>query len=124
MGALVTLSLLIYVFAIIFMGGIASYLSSGVHMDEDVKKVALNNWASLADAAVTLLRSITGGGPWGAIVVPLREANELYHILFLVYIAVLSLAIMKLLTGVFVRHAAAACSLDKERCILNSIKDL
>ena len=69
--------LLMYIFALVLVDAVSSYL---LHMEEDridvdVKTSAEEHWGSLGRAMLTLYESVTGGAPWRTVVPPLKAAG-------------------------------------------------
>merc|ERR1719336_890970 len=124
--ALVTLVLIMYMCAIVFCEGIAVYLhnTSELIIDDSVINSIDKNWASLGLAMLTEYKAITGGAPWGSVLEPIQAAGMPYVFIFLLYIAFLVIAVLRLLTGIFVQQAAAAAKQDMERSIQQNIVDL
>eukprot|EP00931_Biecheleriopsis_adriatica_P081581 TRINITY_DN54928_c0_g1_i1.p1 TRINITY_DN54928_c0_g1~~TRINITY_DN54928_c0_g1_i1.p1 ORF type:complete len:531 (+),score=107.49 TRINITY_DN54928_c0_g1_i1:26-1618(+) len=121
--AMVTLGMLIYMWSIFFVGAIATSVQRGT-LDEEMTKAVLDNWSTMSTGMLTLFRSVTGGAPWGAAAAPLHATHPIYLMFFLLYIAILLIAVLKLLTGMFIRHAEAAASLDQDRLIHRTIQEL
>eukprot|EP00931_Biecheleriopsis_adriatica_P008633 TRINITY_DN109782_c0_g1_i1.p1 TRINITY_DN109782_c0_g1~~TRINITY_DN109782_c0_g1_i1.p1 ORF type:complete len:603 (-),score=120.97 TRINITY_DN109782_c0_g1_i1:20-1798(-) len=124
--SLVTLALVMYICAIVMVSGVAEYLRTPAATSDDlrVQAIALANWGSVWLGMLTLYRSVTGGGPWKDVVEPLERADTFYYAMFLLYIAVLVIGLLKLLTGIFVQHAGAAASLDRDNRIRFAIEQL
>eukprot|EP00931_Biecheleriopsis_adriatica_P017243 TRINITY_DN12420_c0_g3_i1.p1 TRINITY_DN12420_c0_g3~~TRINITY_DN12420_c0_g3_i1.p1 ORF type:complete len:535 (+),score=100.00 TRINITY_DN12420_c0_g3_i1:30-1607(+) len=124
--SLVTLALIMYICAIVMVSGVTEYLKMpAVSSDElRIRSIALQHWGSLWLAMETLYRSVTGGGPWGMFVEPLQKAGEFYYMLFITYIAILVIGLLKLLTGMFVQHASAASNLDRDSRVRSSLEHL
>jgi len=124
--AMLTLALIMYMFAIVFLEGIALYLQDTPtdSIDETTRTIIYENWDSIATAMLTEYKSVTGGLPWSHIIQPIEAAGLFYHILFLAYIALLVIAVLRLLTGIFVQHAAAASAQDQVNSIRQNIVEL
>merc|ERR1712176_1453209 len=112
-----------YMFAVVFLDGMAQYLidTPPERIDQIVYDGFLNNWGSLGQAMLTLYGSITGGAPWTTVLPPVKETGEFYFILFLFYIALLAIAMLRLLTGLFVQEAASAAAKDHAQTIQQNI---
>merc|ERR1719183_449170 len=97
--------LMMYMCAIVFVQGAAEYLvSTPAHEVPDrVRDEISADWGSLHKAILTEYKAIAGGGPWGNLVHSLWDIGPFYYFFFLLYIAVLVLAVFKLLTGIFVQ---------------------
>jgi len=119
--ALVALVLIMYIYSIVFMQGIASYIRSG-DQDQAALDVAIDHWGSVYKAMQTEYKSITGGNPWGTFILPLQKAGGFYYPLFLMYIALLSIAVLRLLTGIFVQDANKASAHDFKQTVKQNLK--
>eukprot|EP00928_Gymnodinium_smaydae_P020814 TRINITY_DN18047_c0_g1_i1.p1 TRINITY_DN18047_c0_g1~~TRINITY_DN18047_c0_g1_i1.p1 ORF type:complete len:625 (+),score=91.54 TRINITY_DN18047_c0_g1_i1:58-1932(+) len=127
--AMIVLLLLMYICAIVFVQGVSAYiLSTPLSLIQDSVKIStMNHWSSMPKAILTEYKAVTGGGPWGVAEGPLdalQAAGMVYFMVFLIYISLLAIAVLRLLTGIFVQTAAAASANDKEECIKQNIKDL
>eukprot|EP00931_Biecheleriopsis_adriatica_P017242 TRINITY_DN12420_c0_g2_i1.p1 TRINITY_DN12420_c0_g2~~TRINITY_DN12420_c0_g2_i1.p1 ORF type:complete len:552 (+),score=86.43 TRINITY_DN12420_c0_g2_i1:23-1678(+) len=124
--SLVTLAIIMYICAIVMCDGVSEYLKVPAVSSEDlrIRDIAINHWGSIWLAMDTLYRSVTGGGPWGTFIEPLQKAGDFYFALFLMYIAILVIGLLRLLTGIFVQHASAASSLDRDSRIRFSLEQL
>jgi len=116
--------LLMYMFALLLVNGVSAYL---LHADkgevsEDVERVSREYWGTLPRALLTLYESVTGGGPWRTVTSPLLAAGPMQYTLFLLYIALLVLVVLRLFTGVLVQHAKDALASDREANIAQNLK--
>merc|ERR1711865_181610 len=75
-------------------------------------------------AMLTEFKIVSGGGPWGQVFGTIEASGDIYRVLFLLYIAFFKIAMLKLLTGIFVQHAATAAKVDRERVIHQNISKL
>eukprot|EP00931_Biecheleriopsis_adriatica_P017239 TRINITY_DN12420_c0_g1_i2.p1 TRINITY_DN12420_c0_g1~~TRINITY_DN12420_c0_g1_i2.p1 ORF type:complete len:384 (+),score=41.21 TRINITY_DN12420_c0_g1_i2:366-1517(+) len=124
--SLVALALIMYLGALVLVPGVTQYLTVPPASSDDsrLRADAVKNWGSVWRAMDTLFRSVTGGGPWGLVAEPLQKAGSFHYPAFVLYIAFLVIGLLKLLTGIFVQHASAASSLDREKGIQSSIEHL
>jgi Ca2+-binding EF-hand superfamily protein len=116
--------LLMYMFALLMVNGVSSYLlnANRAELPEDVRQTAAEYWGSLPRGMLTLYQSVTGGGPWRSVTSPLLAAGPLHYTLFLLYIAVLVLVVLRLFTGVLVQHAKDALASDREANIAQNLR--
>lgn len=124
--AMVMLCLILYMCAIVFVQGVADYIgnSSEYIVPDEIEQDCFENWGSMHKAMLTEYKAIAGGGPWGHVTDGLYHAGSFYYYFFLVYIAVVVLAVFKLLTGIFVQKARAAADLDRERTIEHNMIEI
>jgi len=82
-------------------------------------------FGSLWRSMLSLFQAITGGVDWDTLVVPLiQDVHPALAIVFVLYVAVMVLAILNVVTGVFVDSVLASAKADKEQYLLNSARQL
>eukprot|EP00930_Biecheleria_cincta_P020222 TRINITY_DN15255_c0_g1_i1.p1 TRINITY_DN15255_c0_g1~~TRINITY_DN15255_c0_g1_i1.p1 ORF type:complete len:650 (-),score=126.14 TRINITY_DN15255_c0_g1_i1:130-1926(-) len=126
MWALVMLSLMMFVFSICFTTTASSYLKTKVDTDaphwhenlsasenDDVVNVHLY-FGSLVATTYSLLRAMLGGINWGIVCDVLLKVDILSTMLFLFYVLFSVLAVLNIVTGVFVDNAVAAAKTQRE----------
>jgi len=92
--------------------------------DEDIPDV-VHLYGSLGESMLTLYQSIAGGIDWDDAVRPLmNNVAPVFGLLFSLYIAFTVLAIMNVVTGVFVESALHSAREDKDIYIVNHIRGL
>merc|ERR1712136_92468 len=112
--ALLILLLTIFMFAIVFVNGVAGHVqdlteSSGV-LGEDVKVY----FATMPMALLTLFMAISGGVDWFLVWKLLNRINISYGMLFVLFVLTSELAVLNIITGLFVNDALENASLDKD----------
>jgi len=80
--------------------------------NEDVDKALVMEefsefYDSLGSTMLTLLSAVTGGNDWMNVREPLVHLGHMYTGAFVVFVLFVSLGVMNILTGVFVRNAAS-----------------
>merc|ERR1719162_965577 len=123
---MLTIMLMIYMVAIVILQGVTEFISAtpAGQLEADVLEVVRESWGSLGKAVLTQYMAVTGGGPWGKAIAPLWLAGPLYYGVWLLYVAVMAMAILKLLTGIFVQNARQAAATDQAETIRVNIKSL
>jgi len=118
--SIMLITLFYYVFAVIFMNGTASYAKShqgSPHMEEVLE------WrGSLPLCMHSLYMASLGGADWRDIAEPLLKVGDQYYALFLFYIAFMLLAVLNIVTGVFVESAIQTSRSDVEGIIRSQIE--
>jgi len=71
-----------------------------------------NYWSSVSASTITLYMAVTGGSDWEPLAKPIQEAGDLYYYLFLFYIAFMAVAVLNVLTGMFVDTAMKVADAD------------
>jgi len=102
--AILMMALIMYVFSLCLLQGVTSYLEDG-SVDPNTHLLIKKYWSSVYQATVTLYMAITGGSDWEPLAEPLKAAGEVYHMVFLFYIAFSAVAVLNVLTGLFVDNA-------------------
>lgn len=106
-----------YIFGIIFV-----YAATGYFADPDQDKSRQadveKHWGSVAQAMLSLFKASTGGEDWGLVSESLQDVGNFYFILFLFFISFIILALMNILTGIFVDRAMKASADDKDGEVL------
>merc|ERR1712072_1272712 len=66
---------------------------------------------------MTLFWAVTGGADWEPLAMPIREADSFFYLLFFFYIAFAALAVLNVLTGMFVDTAMKVAQQDEENVV-------
>jgi len=102
-----------YIFAIVFVNATASHLLDD-NLDPSTRNGLLSQWGSVAKSMLTLYQAISGGADWKPMADPLRDAGGIYYIVFLFFIAFILLAVLNILTGIFVDSAMRVSAEDAD----------
>lgn len=115
--------------ALVFLQGLSTYLRETPPDEIDsftIESIA-TRWNSISEATLTLYKATSGGNDWAELSESIREASSssyyLLYILFLLYIAFFMIAIMNVLTGMFVDAASKVTEKDNEDMIDIIIED-
>jgi len=106
------LAFVVFVFGTIFAQGIVQVLDTQetfVHIDY-IQRFC----ASLPMTLLTLFMAITSGISWWDLEAVLLDINAAYGILLCAYIAVMVLALLNVVTGIFVNDALEMAQLDRD----------
>jgi len=123
---LVLLMFLLYVFALIFAQGVASFLAtkdSELLPPEDVA-IMMAEFGSVGNSMLSLYMAVTGGNDWNAYYFVMDLMGSFYPAVFLIYTFFFIFALFNILTGVFVERAVAASLPDREELISEERKKL
>lgn len=132
--AMVLLGVIIYVFAIVITAQATSYIQSRVETDSpdwfdaadssrDVTVSALNlAFGTLSRTVYTLFQTVLGGQSWGEVSTPLLKVGVLPFVLLLGYISFVVLAVLNVVTGVFVDNAFRSAEKQRELAIQKEIE--
>lgn len=92
--------------------------------DDDIEAI-VRLYGSLGISMLTLYQSIAGGIDWDDAVRPLMDqVHAVFGLFFSLYIAFTLLAIMNVVTGVFVESALSSAREDKDIYMVNHIRGL
>jgi len=111
--------LVMYIFGLCFLQATTAYLVETPldQADPFTVEAAIEHWGSIFKCMMSLYMAITGGSDWAPLAEPLLEIGEAYYFLFLFYIALLSFAILNVLTGIFAEQATEVRKADQENII-------
>jgi Ca2+-binding EF-hand superfamily protein len=84
-----------------------------------------NFYGSLGSTVLGLFQSVTGGLDWEAMSTPLmKEVTPMLAVMFVFFISFTTLAVLNLVTGVFVESAILRAKEDKDLCIVSQARML
>ena len=107
------LSVLIFLFAVIVLNGVAAHIEEASLDDSNVDRM-LVYFSSMPMAMLTLFMSITGGVSWWEVQSLLLQIHVAYGIVFVSYIAIMLVAVLNIITGVFVNEALDMAASDHD----------
>lgn len=110
----VVLSLTLYIFGIAMVVGTTDYLA---HEDawEKQETEQLRFYFGRVDAAiVSLFEAMAGGISWGELRIEIRPLDQIYRVIFGVYIVFSILGVLNIVTGVFVESALGNSKRDHD----------
>lgn len=81
------------------------------------------HYGSVSRIIYTLFKAITGGHDWGELAEPLGRISPWLKLFFCSYIAFAVLAILNIVTGVFVENATTLAQADDENVIMEDIAE-
>eukprot|EP00927_Polykrikos_kofoidii_P043844 TRINITY_DN37946_c0_g1_i1.p1 TRINITY_DN37946_c0_g1~~TRINITY_DN37946_c0_g1_i1.p1 ORF type:complete len:617 (+),score=81.49 TRINITY_DN37946_c0_g1_i1:128-1978(+) len=109
---------IIYLFSILFMTGISSYLEDRpMGKAEATSPELMQYWGSLWKTILTLFQSISGGVSWIEPCRPLATVGQGMEFLFLLYLSFAIFAVLNVVTGVFCNSAIETAQLDTDMVI-------
>jgi len=121
MWALIMLTIIIYVFAIWFTQSASDYIHKNLAEAEALTGSAARNipelqrqFGSLMRTVYTLVQAMLGGVSWGVVSDVLLTIDLQTTLLFFFYIAFTILAVLNIITGVFVDNAVETAKTQRE----------
>jgi len=123
--ACVLLSMIIYVFALMFVQTVNEHLqSSQTNPMYQSNRASLQMfWGTLPRSMFTLFKCIASGISWHEVVVPLADVGGMVITLFLLYISFTLFAVLNVITGVFCEAASSAAHADYENAVQQHLQD-
>lgn len=119
----VLLGIVLYTFSIFFTQVVTQYRKYCT--DPDGCQSLEEHFGSIEITSLSLFKSITGGIDWGEMVIPLMEhVGRPLAFLFCSYIAFTTLAMLNVITGVFVDAALKSAKEDQDNFLTHSVRDL
>lgn len=119
--ALVLMTLIVYVFGILFVQAVDDHRKDPMSaMSQEEKDAADNYFGNLWLSMLSLFMSITGGVSWEQLLVPLHAVSPFWVFVFLFYVSFTIFAVLNVVTGVFCQSAIDSAQSDHD-AVLQSI---
>jgi hypothetical protein len=110
-----------YIFALVFVQGVTSYLiDHGETLKPESKEKLLQCFGSVSKAMITLYKAVTGGADWEGFYdnadgdPMLSETSTINAGLFLFFVFFIQIALLNILTGIFVENAMKLAQPDRD----------
>jgi len=116
----VMLSLIIYIFALVFVQATIGFMSDPL-LPDDTKECFDIHWGNVERAMNTLYMTLTGGEDWGVMSSCFRTTSNAYYCLFVFYTGFCIFALLNILTGIFVDNAIKHSASDRDEVILEQL---
>lgn len=120
MWAVFFLILVVFFFAVIFLDAVASYIEDASDTDVYVEEMG-TFFGSLPMSMLTLIMAVLGGLDWWDVVRLLLEISVGYLLIFLLYVIITFLAIMNVISAIFVNDAMETASMDMDLRMKNEL---
>jgi len=120
--ALVMLLAFMYLGALIFVQAATQVFAEPEGVDPAIVDKAERYWGNIYRGVTTIWMAISGGNDWAELAEPVREAGEHYFVIFELFMAFLTLAVLNILTGIFVEHAVEAAENDRDNIVFQHTK--
>lgn len=122
LGAVLVLVGVIYLMAVYLVDTCNSYRVAMDSTDPGFQPLG-NYFGSVGTGMLTLWQAMTGGVDWASVVTPLLEhTSPIAVAIFLLYIAFSLLALLNLITGVFVESAVKRGKEDKDNYLVQYVR--
>jgi len=125
----VLLWMVVYILGVYFTQVVSDYKRSKMqeHPDaelDDNHKLLDTHFGSLSKSFLALFQSVTGGIDWDTAARPLFEVGWTAGAIFMLYILFTTLAVLNVVTGIFVDTALKSAKADKDAYMVNQVWDL
>jgi hypothetical protein len=117
LSAILLLAVVIFVFGVMFMQGLQSWLLQSGESDADTKNALVEFFGSGTKTFLTLLACISGGIDWRDVSSVLWELGALHTWFFVLFIVFTVLCVLNILNGVFVNAAIDSAQTNKELAV-------
>merc|ERR1719282_1647075 len=118
----VMLFLLSFVFSLVFMNGVATFLETST--DQILNAEPIEHWGSIGHSITTLFAAVTGGNDWRTYHRPLVEVGRTYSMFFVVYIGLNLLCVMNIVMALYVESAMSGLRDDHEGNLMAELENL
>mmetsp|Transcript_20859 Transcript_20859/g.58855 ORF Transcript_20859/g.58855 Transcript_20859/m.58855 type:complete len:625 (+) Transcript_20859:153-2027(+) len=123
-GAVVMLLMVMYIIGIVFTQITTSYrlalVDDGLQDDSEL----VEWWGNLSRSMLTLYEAFLGGVDWDSLVRPLIPISPWMAIAFTLYMAFITLAMMNVITGIFVESAMKNAEFEKNKVLTEHVREL
>jgi len=118
MWALLMLAIILYVFAIMFTSRASEYIKTAdPFSDHEAMEEVSRQFGTLPRTTYTLIQAMMGGVSWGVCSDALLSVDVYVGSLFFFYVAFTILAVMNIITGVFVDNAVETARTQRDYLI-------
>jgi len=115
--ATVLLSILLFFFSVFFMQGVAHYVSDLTVLPDPDVEVLRDFFGNLPMTFLTLFMAVTGGLSWWEVGRPLLGIGVQYVLLFALFVVIMMVAVLNVVTAIFVNDALEVASKDREEML-------
>lgn len=104
---------MLYLVSVVFLYGVSEYIGSGAVNESSVEEL-VNLFGGLDWTLLTLFMSITGGTSWETAVHAMLDVHLAYGLLFVFFVAAMTLAALNIIAGIFVNDAIEMAQMDRD----------
>jgi hypothetical protein len=121
----VMMTLIFFMFGICFVQGVTNYLANDENQNVEisVRDDLLRHWGSVQGAMLSLFKSSMGGDDWSIFYSSLYSTGDFLAGIFLFFICFNHIALMNILTGLFVENAIKLAVPDPETQVELKLKE-
>eukprot|EP00930_Biecheleria_cincta_P098960 TRINITY_DN90611_c0_g1_i1.p1 TRINITY_DN90611_c0_g1~~TRINITY_DN90611_c0_g1_i1.p1 ORF type:complete len:725 (+),score=131.36 TRINITY_DN90611_c0_g1_i1:315-2177(+) len=115
---IVLILFLLLIFGLFFLQELNTYVIEHLHdLPEEESQRLDRYFGSLPNSMTTLFMATTGGADWEAFYSVIRVVGWSGEMMFLLYIAFFNIAVINVLTGLFVEQAIKLSKMDREELV-------
>merc|ERR1711971_224477 len=115
MWAIVMMLLVFFMFGLVFVQSAAGYVSdSNGSLDSEEYARLAEHFGSVEQAMLGLFMATTGGNDWSVFYDALRPIGPQVSLIYLFYVAFSQIALLNILTGIFVENAMRLAEPDRQ----------
>merc|ERR1712194_205321 len=123
MWAVVLMLIILTVFAVFFTDGVVAHCVNTGSMDAEHTRELRERFGTLSAAVTSLYMAMSGGEDWATLLKLMDPLPYEYNLLFLGFITFAILALMNVVTAVFVSTAMQGSASDRELVVLEEIEN-
>lgn len=117
------LGLILYIFGLVFVQGCATYvMEDGENVDRQLLGEITLMYGSVHAAMFTLYQAAFGGNDWAVFFDVIQVTGALNSAIFVFYVAFIQIALVNILTGIFVDNAMQIARPDQDALALEQSK--
>jgi len=120
--AIILLMIILLIFGVFFTDGTVTYCVKHNAMEEESTMELRKYFGTLSSSTVALYMAMSGGEDWATILRPLEKLPGEYWFFFLVFITFAILAVMNVITAVFVETAMQSSQNDREAVVQQELE--
>jgi len=113
MWAVLVLILVMFLFSVVFLTAVSSYIGDAGPTDVFVNDLKIY-FSSLPMTMLTLFMSVSGGIDWWVVAQLLLEISTFYAAIFMVFVVIMVLAMLNVINAIFVNDAMETTRMDVE----------
>eukprot|EP00403_Amphidinium_massartii_P023511 CAMPEP_0178388306 /NCGR_PEP_ID=MMETSP0689_2-20121128/9521_1 /TAXON_ID=160604 /ORGANISM="Amphidinium massartii, Strain CS-259" /LENGTH=688 /DNA_ID=CAMNT_0020008697 /DNA_START=139 /DNA_END=2201 /DNA_ORIENTATION=- len=118
----VMLAFIFYIFGLMFVQGVATYLADEPDISEQEREELLRYFGRVSLAMLSLFEAATGGEDWDIFYTPMKRTGVFNSCLYIFFIGFIQIALLNILTGIFVESAMKLAQPDRETLALEQRK--
>jgi hypothetical protein len=121
--SIVMLLLVLYMFSLIFVQNVAAYFAETESIDPVLEEKLMEDFGSVQRSMLTLYKSCSSGEDWGKYHDEFRKTGTFNTYLFIFFVAFIQIALLNIVTGIFVENAMRHAEPDREAAAMTMRKN-